>query len=187
MLITSSTTQAEYEIKKSRFISFAFPCASEQLALDYLHKLKSQYPDARHIAFAWRIRQADGLIAERFSDDGEPTGTAGKPILAPLEGQGVINTVVAVVRYFGGIKLGTGGLVRAYGQAAKLVLAQAQTQTWIEMAMIRLTIDYAQLQQLEYDIKQCNGVITAQTFTDDVQLSIELPATAAKAILKRFS
>ena len=180
-------TQTEYEIKKSRFISFAYPCANEQEALDYLHKLKSQYPDARHIAFAWRIRQADGLIAERFSDDGEPTGTAGKPILAPLEGQGIINTVVAVVRYFGGIKLGTGGLVRAYGQAAKLALEQAETQPWVEMKMIQLTIDYSQLQQLEYDLKQCNGVIVEQTFTDAVRITIELPATKADTILKNFS
>ena len=104
MLTTTSPAQAEYEIKKSRFISFAYPCANEQEALDYLHKLKSQYPDARHIAFAWRIHRSDGSITERFSDDGEPTGTAGKPILAPLTGSKIINTVVAVVRYFGGIK-----------------------------------------------------------------------------------
>ena len=154
--------------------------------MHYIRTLATQYPDARHIAFAWRIRGTNGVIAERFSDDGEPSGTAGRPILAPLEGQSIINTVVAVVRYFGGTKLGTGGLVRAYGEAAKLALEQVNMQPWIAMKTLKMSIDYSQLQHLEYQLKKCNGVIVDQKFTDGVHVTIELPASESGVIEELF-
>jgi uncharacterized YigZ family protein len=181
-----TTTEVEYEIKKSRFIGVIMPCQSEDDALRKLGNLARQHPQANHLAFAWRIRQPEGFLTERFHDAGEPSGTAGRPILAPLEGQDLINTVIGVIRYFGGIKLGTGGLTRAYGAAAKQAIAEASIVKWVEMAQMTLEIDYAQLQLLEYQLKQLRGEIIQQNFTDKVVVTLVLPAKHQQAIRQQF-
>lgn len=181
-----TTTEVEYEIKKSRFIGVIMPCQSEDDALRKLGQLARQHPQANHLAFAWRIRQPEGFLTERFHDGGEPSGTAGRPILAPLEGQSLINTVIGVIRYFGGVKLGTGGLTRAYGAAAKQAIAEADIVKWVEMAEMTLEIDYSQLQLLEYQLKQLRGEIIDQSFTDKVVVSIVLPAQHQQAIRQQF-
>ena len=181
-----TTTEVEYEIKKSRFIGVIMPCQSEDDALRKLGQLARQHPQANHLAFAWRIRQPEGFLTERFHDAGEPSGTAGRPILAPLEGQDLINTVIGVIRYFGGIKLGTGGLTRAYGAAAKQAIAEANIVKWVEMAQMTLEIDYAQLQLLEYQLKQLRGEIIEQNFTDKVVVTLVLPAQHQQAIRQQF-
>jgi len=185
--VLADTTSVDSEVKKSRFIGVAMPCASEQQALQQLRKLAAQHANANHLAFAWRIRQPEGFITERFYDAGEPSGTAGRPILAPMQGENLINTVVAVIRYFGGIKLGTGGLTRAYGNAAKQALAAAKFQPFVAMQQLTLTIEYSQLQMLEYQLKQCDGQILDQQFTDNVTLLISLPVSAVAAIQQQFS
>lgn len=178
---------SESEIKKSRFIGVAMHCDSEQSALKQLRQLAAQHASANHLAFAWRIRAAEGFITERFFDAGEPSGTAGRPILSPLQGEDLINTVVAVIRYFGGVKLGTGGLTRAYGNAAKQAIDAAGKLPWVEMAQLSLKIDYSQLQMLEYQLKQIKGGIVDQQFTDMVSVVIELPAEHLVAIREQFS
>lgn len=178
---------SESEIKKSRFIGVAMHCDSEQSALKQLRQLAAQHSSANHLAFAWRIRAAEGFITERFFDAGEPSGTAGRPILSPLQGEDLINTVVAVIRYFGGVKLGTGGLTRAYGNAAKQAIDAAGKLPWVEMAQLSLKIDYSQLQMLEYQLKQIKGRIVDQQFTDMVSVVIELPAEHLVAIREQFS
>ncbi|MDT8310049.1 MAG: YigZ family protein [Methylophaga sp.] len=185
--VLASSVNVESEVKKSRFIGVAMPCESEQQALQKLRELAAQYPNANHLAFAWRIQQAEGFITERFYDAGEPSGTAGRPILAPLQGENLINAVVAVIRFFGGIKLGTGGLTRAYGNAAKQALAAAKFEPFVAMQKLTMTIDYSQLQILEYQLKQYDGHIIDQQFTDTVTVVINLPATAATAIRQQFS
>jgi uncharacterized YigZ family protein len=183
----TDTTAVEYEIKKSRFIGAIMPCQSEDEALRQLGLLARQHQGANHLAFAWRIRQPEGFITERFHDGGEPSGTAGRPILAPLEGESLINVVVGVIRYFGGVKLGTGGLTRAYGTAAKEAIAAAKLVRWVEMAQLTLEIDYPQLQLLEYQLKQIRGQIVDQQFTDKVSVTISLPAEELPAIKQQFS
>ena len=184
-IITAAST-AEYEIKKSLFIGAISPCNNEQEAMQHLRKFISQHPNANHLAFAWRIRQEDGFINERSNDGGEPSGTAGRPILAPLEGGGIIDAVVGVIRYFGGVKLGTGGLARAYGTAAKLAIDGTTILPWVEMTELKLTIEYSQLQMLEYQLNKCNGQIIDQQFTDCVSVLINLPATEKAQIEKQF-
>jgi uncharacterized YigZ family protein len=179
-------SEAEFEIKKSRFIGVVMPCQSEREAIAQLNQLAGQHATANHLAFAWRIRQQDGFINERCSDGGEPSGTAGRPILAPLEGMSLINVCVGVIRYFGGVKLGTGGLTRAYGQGAKMALDIAKIEPWIEMAAIQFDIDYGQLQSLEYQLKKVNGQIVEQNFTDKVTVIIHLPESAVDGIVKQF-
>jgi len=184
--IISQSCSADYEIKKSHFIGAIMPCNSEHEALQHLRKLASQHPNANHLAFAWRIRQEDGFINERCHDAGEPSGTAGRPILAPLEGRSIINAVVGVVRYFGGVKLGTGGLARAYGTAAKLAIEDADVYPWVEHISFELTIEYSQLQLLEYHLEKCKGKITDQEFTDRIRLKINMPAVEKEQILQLF-
>lgn len=179
--------EVEFEIKKSRFIGVIMPAQTEQDALRQLQQLASQHAQANHLAFAWRIRQPDGKVNERLFDAGEPSGTAGRPILAPMQGENLIDTVVAVIRYFGGVKLGTGGLTKAYGQAAKQAMAAATIVPWIEMQELQLTLEYPQLQFFEYQLKQVKGKILNQEFTDSVKLTIRLPKSAADEILAQFT
>ena len=182
-----SPAQADYEIKKSHFVGAIMPCSNEREALQQLRSLASQHPNANHLAFAWRIRQDDGFINERCNDAGEPSGTAGRPILAPLEGTNIINAVVAVIRYFGGVKLGTGGLARAYGTAAKLAIESADLAPWIEISTLKLDIEYGQLQLLEYQLKQCQGQIIDQQFSERVVVTISLPASEYEQIKTQFT
>ncbi len=183
----SQAAEIEYDIKKSRFIGAIMPCSSEQEAMQQLRKLASKHPNANHLAFAWRIRQHNGFINERCFDAGEPSGTAGRPILNPLEGNGLINTVIGVIRYFGGVKLGTGGLTRAYGNAAKMAIEAAVIEPWVEMAQFSLTIDYAVLQSLQYQLKKYKGEIIEQQFSEQVNVLISLPASRKSLIIEQFS
>lgn len=180
-------TSAEFEIKKSRFIGVIFPCASQQHAIQHLNTLTSQHPNANHLAFAWRIREPDGFINQRCHDAGEPSGTAGRPILAPLEGENLINVVVGVIRYFGGVKLGTGGLTRAYGNAAKMAIEQAERSPWIEMAEFEIEIEYSQLQHLEYQLNRCNGQVINQQFKDKVLVRLVIPLSEKQALFQKFT
>jgi len=185
-IITDSYT-ADYEIKKSHFIGAIMPCSSEREALLHLRQLASEHPNANHLAFAWRIRQGDGFINERCHDAGEPSGTAGRPILAPLEGNSLINAVVGVIRYFGGVKLGTGGLARAYGTAAKLAIDGAELFPWVEHVTVEMDLEYSQLQLLEYHLKKVRGSIIDQAFTDRVQVRVNLPLSEKEGLLQLFS
>lgn len=185
--IVKMPRMAEINIKKSRFIGIALPCDDEQDAIEQLHAVAADHPQANHIAFAWRLRSTGGQITERVFDAGEPSGTAGKPILAPIMGQNLINLMVVVVRYFGGVKLGAGGLTRAYGQAAKTVLQDAKILPWVEMTELPMEVSYPDLQLLEYELSHCNGEIIAQDFTDRVHLTIRLPAEHADTLKQRFS
>lgn len=178
---------AEEEIKKSRFIAYIAPCETEREALTALRTLAAQHPNANHLAFAWRLREPSGFIQQRCHDAGEPSGTAGRPILAPLEGENLINVVCAVIRYFGGIKLGTGGLTRAYGGAAKHVIAIAEKHPWVEMVELDLELAYAQLQFLEYQLAQCQGQMLDQLFAETVKVTVRLPASAVPAFKAQFS
>ncbi len=170
--VTQSHTHEEL-IKKSRFIGFIAPCESEQIVLSELKTLHVQHPHANHIAFAYRLKTDNGTVY-RFHDAGEPTGTAGKPIFQHLEGKNIINVLVAVIRYFGGVKLGTGGLTRAYGNTARQVIEGAVLQPYIEMTTLNFTLDYGQFQFFEYALKKAGGEIIEQTFEEQIQLTVKL-------------
>lgn len=120
---------SELEIKRSRFIGFASRVSSETEAREFISSIKSQFPDARHHCSAFVFHVDDAQPVERSSDDGEPSGTAGKPMLDVLKGSGMLDIAAVSVRYFGGIKLGTGGLVRAYSDSVSETLAPIQPVT----------------------------------------------------------
>ena len=136
--------RAEIRERASRFLAFAFPASSPEQAGEEVAKLMKQYHDATHVAFAWKIGAGDSAD-RRASDAGEPSGTAGKPIASAIESAGVSDVVAAVVRYFGGTKLGTGGLSRAYRQAADAAIAAAGRKTLRETSLVIVTCPYERL------------------------------------------
>jgi uncharacterized YigZ family protein len=185
MYCVKSRLVIEDNIKKSRFIGVIVPCASEIEVLHNLKRLHDEHPDASHITYAYRIKTDHGLIY-RFHDAGEPTGTAGKPIFQHIEGKELINLLIAVIRYFGGVKLGAGGLTRAYGNTAKQVIEAAEIGAYVERVNIRLTLDYKQMQPLEYLLKKLDGHILKQDFAGQVRLIIQLPAEQVNTLLQSF-
>lgn len=150
-----------------------------------LKKLHEQHPNASHIVYAYRIQSAGGLIC-RFHDAGEPSGTAGKPIFQHLEGKQLINLIVVVIRYFGGVKLGAGGLTRAYGNIAKQAIESAEIVDYIEMVNLQLTLDYNQLQMLEYQLKKLEGEVVKQDFAEQVCTQIKIPKINLNALIEIF-
>lgn len=186
MYCVKSRQTIEETVKKSRFIGIIAPCAREQDALKHLKQIHAEHPNANHIAFAYRIQTDTGLVC-RFHDAGEPSGTAGKPIFQHLEGKELINLVVAVVRYFGGIKLGAGGLTRAYGNSARRVIEAAQIVEYVVRETLRLKLAYNRVQRLEYLLKKLQGRIVEQDFSEQVTVLIELPADAKATLLQELT
>lgn len=176
---------ADQTINKSRFIAIADHCDSERVAAIMLRGLASQHPHAHHLAYAYKIRGPEGIL-QRFHDAGEPSGTAGKPIMQYLEGHDLINACVGVIRYYGGINLGTGGLARAYGGTAKLALDAAKLGPFVEMKQIGLVLDYARLDAFTRELGKLNGLMLDKDFGERVKVIISVPATEADALLKRY-
>ena len=181
-----SSGQADQTINKSRFIALAAYCDSERAAAIMLRGLASQHPHASHLAYAYKIRGPEGIL-QRFHDAGEPSGTAGKPIMQYLEGFDLINACVGVIRYYGGINLGTGGLARAYGGTAKLALDAAKLGPFVEMRQIKLVLDYAKLDHFTRDLGKLNGEILDKDFGERVTVIASVPVDVAAEILGRFA
>ena len=136
-IVPYGSGRGELREKASRFLAFAFPLETPEQAADLVGGLRREHHDATHVAFAWKLGTADAART-RASDAGEPSGTAGRPILAAIESAGVTDVLVAVVRYFGGTKLGTGGLARAYREAAARALAAAGSETIADMVEVEV-------------------------------------------------
>ena len=139
---------SEIVINKSRFLGFAKFVESGDEAESFLNELREKYKDARHICFAYKLRNS-----ARLSDDGEPSGTAGKPILNIIEKKGLVNVVIAVVRYFGGVKLGAGGLLRAYSGCAVDTIENAKIVEWLSSKIYKVELDYKDYQPFINNIK----------------------------------
>ncbi|MEE9412079.1 MAG: YigZ family protein [Methylococcales bacterium] len=185
MYCIENSQTSEYIVKKSRFLGFAVPCVSENEVVNVLHKIHSEHNTANHLAFAYRVLDNEKMMT-RFNDAGEPKGTAGKPILAHLEGKDLINILIVVIRYFGGVKLGAGGLARAYGTTAKNTLEGCTLNPYRVMTSVGLKIGYEKMDELQYQIKQLGGSIISQDFGIQIQLIVQLPEDNI-GHLKRFS
>ena len=159
-----------YEIKKSKFYAHIVPYSQFDETLELL---KTNHPKARHFVYAYRYLNEFNQIVENSSDDGEPKGTSGKPTLGVISGASVINSAVIIVRYFGGIKLGTGGLVRAYGNSVKEVLDKAELHNFVKLQQIRICFDYSQVSQVEYLISSYDIKIIAKNFEQNVYFILE--------------
>ena len=176
---------AEQTITKSKFLAWATSCSSEKEVAAFLRAIATQHQTASHLAYAFRIKTPDGIIP-RFSDAGEPSGTAGKPILQMLEGRNLINVCVGVIRYYGGVNLGTGGLVRAYGGTARMALEAASSVPFVEMQELNLTVQYNRVDELTRAVAQLKGRIIDKSFGDAVRVKISLPALETQTLMNRF-
>lgn len=152
----------EYVINKSRFIGHACPCQTEEQALAFLKRIREEYRDATHNCYAYVIGENAGIM--RYSDDGEPGGTAGMPIIEVMKARGVVNCAVVVTRYFGGILLGAGGLVRAYAQGSKAALDAAGVVVMEKSARHMVEVDYSTWQRLEYFLRSAPVIIEHTEF-----------------------
>jgi len=154
--------------------------------MQMLRTMASQYSNASHLAYAFRVKTAQGVI-QRFSDAGEPSGTAGKPILQLIEGRELINLAVGVIRYYGGINLGTGGLARAYAGTAKMAIDEAGSAEFIEMQNVQLHVSFKQWEMFKRALEKIGGQILQQHFAEGVDVVAQMPQAHVAEVLKRFA
>lgn len=172
--------QGELVEKKSRFIADVQPVSGEEEAQAFIESVRKKYWDARHHCYAYVIGERDGIA--RFSDDGEPGGTAGKPMLEVLQGEGLRDTAVVVTRYFGGTLLGTGGLVRAYSGAVKAGLAGSVIITKIRGVRLKIETDYPGLGKIQYILGERQIPVLNSVYTEKVELTCLTPETELAAV-----
>lgn len=170
--------------KKSRFIAEVFPVTSEEEAMQYLEEARKRYWDARHHCWAYVLGRNPS--AERMSDDGEPAGTAGKPILEVIRGRQITDVLVIVTRYFGGTLLGTGGLVRAYTASAAEGLKHSEIITRFHGFKLRIAADYTSLGKIQYLLAQRKICILESMYTDKVELIVLVPDEEEEALYKEI-
>ena len=177
-----SAGESEIVISKSRFIGYCVPVSNESTAQEALAQIRKRHFNARHCCYAFRL--TGGIV--RSSDDGEPSGTAGAPILSVLAGANVENVLCAVVRYFGGVLLGTGGLVRAYGKAASEALDHAEIVQIRVCARLSVSVSYSAYQLIEPIIRQ-KGYPCETEFAEAVTVTILLPAEESDSIVSAIT
>lgn len=173
--------RTELKVKGSRFIAEAFPIAAPEEVATHLAVIRKRFFDASHHCFAYRLG-ADF----RYSDGGEPFGTAGQPILRQIDARGVTNTLVIVTRYFGGTKLGTGGLIRAYGDAAAAVMAEIVVREEVMLVPLRLRFPYEETSPAMRLIEEYHAAITASAYGDETELEVAVRASRAEAFREAF-
>jgi uncharacterized YigZ family protein len=172
-LIPLEAVETEITVVNSRFIVSLAPVNSVEDARDFISEIKKRYPDASHHVPAFVIGHGKSIIAH-CSDDGEPSGTAGRPALAVLQGSGLGNVVVVVTRYFGGTKLGTGGLVKAYGDAVREVLKQVKFATLLPTTTLVLVTPYRLYDQVVRLMESHDAVVLETEFLEDVIVTLRL-------------
>ena len=175
---------AVFEEKRSRFIGSLAPVNNEEEAMQFIAKIKSENRESRHNVHAFVVKD-NGI--SRFSDDGEPHGTAGKPMLDVIVGSGITNIAVVVTRYFGGVLLGTGGLVRAYSKSVQDVLAGAEVFKMVPSTVLNIVCDYTDHGKLVNLIGNCNGVISDTQFTEKVLVEFCLKTEDVDSFEKKLT
>ncbi len=174
----------EFIEQRSRFIGYVKPVTTEEQAVEFINEKKRLHWDATHNVYAYSLRE--GQLC-RYSDDGEPHGTAGMPALDVIVKSGVTDVVVVVTRYFGGVLLGTGGLVRAYTKGARIALDAGGVVTMESCTVARLSCDYSQYGKVSGLIPANGGVIDDTAFTDKVEISFHIPGDALGTFGKQLA
>lgn len=170
----SAPCQAVYDIKKSEFLAFAYPISAKEQVAFHVEQLKASYPNARHHCLAYILGDPHNTTHAGFDDDGEPNGTAGRPILNVLQHKAIGNVLVVVVRYFGGIKLGAGGLTRAYATATQMVVDKMTLVPFVPKSQVKVATDFAHEAQVRYLIGQIGGEILSADYAQEVIMSVQL-------------
>lgn len=170
----SHKARVEFKVKRSKFIGILQPVASLVDFQFFLKQLRKEFHNAKHICWAYRL--ADREIVENSSDAGEPSGSAGRPILNSLRSHDAIQTAVAIVRYFGGVKLGKKGLSEAYGSAAENLCREVQWKEWRATEMVTIAGDFKSAGKIEYWINQHQGKLVKDVSIEQLKWIVELPA-----------
>lgn len=179
-LIPTEEIRREYEAMKSRFIATLAPAFSIDEARMFMAKIKKEFADASHNVPVYIIGGGN-TVTEYFSDDGEPSGTAGKPALSVLRGSGLGDVVLVITRYFGGTLLGTGGLVKAYTESAQLVVNQVKRGRRIPVHVAEITIPYNLLERLRLLVIKHSGHIITEEYAEDVRIRLQVKQEAFEA------
>lgn len=174
---------ASFIERKSEFIGDAAHCSTEADTMQFVESIREQHPKARHVAFAAIFSAEQGGASERMSDDGEPSGTAGKPILDALRKSGIGDCVVCATRYFGGVLLGSAGLIRAYSTAASEALRAADRARVVAHTKVEVTVDYPQLTTLDHFLGIVGGQVQQRDYTDVVTSTLLVESS----LFERFS
>ncbi|MFW8591841.1 IMPACT family protein [Glaciecola sp. 2405UD65-10] len=176
-LVLNKPNEVLYEIKRSKFHAFAQGVKSRDEAMQVIESRRSVYPDARHHCWAYLLGFPDQPISMAMNDDGEPSGTAGKPMLNVLQHSEVGNIVVVISRYFGGVKLGAGGLVRAYSSATQLALNNIDASPFVEMRYFQLVCQYDNEQFVRHLLSLVDASVDTFDYALDVTLTCAIPQT----------
>lgn len=182
--VPTGASETELVEKRSRFLGHVWPVESEEEARARIEEIRKKHYDARHHCWCYRIREGG---VERYSDDGEPQGTAGQPMLNVFQREGVTNVCCVVTRYFGGILLGAGGLTRAYSKGAKDALIASGVAVMGAWARVEVPCTYPLFERVKLEIEGQSGVIDDVAYGADVVLSISLPAEKAEALQARLT
>lgn len=173
-----------YREKASKFIAYAFPIASEEAFALRCAAIAKEHHTCRHVCYAWVL----GHAGERYraNDAGEPNGTAGKPILRRLQGAGLTEAAIVVVRYFGGTLLGKGGLVHAYGEAASLAIASNTVIERVLHTPVRILCTHAQAGSVKNDVLRASGSVSTANYADPCELVVNIPRSALERFVDRW-
>ncbi|MCM1082153.1 MAG: YigZ family protein [Clostridium sp.] len=177
--------EGEITEKKSRFIGMSYPVSTEEEAYAFIEGIRKKHYGARHNCFAFSVGEDNPLL--RFSDDGEPQGTAGKPILEVINGSGIHNICIVVTRYFGGILLGTGGLVRAYTDAARAAVAVSETKLMQRIFPVEIKTNYTDMGKLQHILNESGINICDTVFEDNVIFKAEVPVGKKDEIVNKIT
>jgi len=174
MLVPSAECEAEIKVKNSRFIGSLGHTPTVEKAREYIASVKSRFPDARHHCYAFAIGHGSS-VTHGMSDDGEPSGTAGRPILAVLSGSNLGDCTVVVTRYFGGTKLGTGGLVKAYTESAQSCLLSAEVEVKVNLVQLIITgMEYHQYPRIKTQLENANSRIEEEIYGGGVEILVSV-------------
>lgn len=177
LIVPWEPARTEIRVVNSRFIASLEPVDSAEAARVFIARIRSEFPDASHHVPAY-ILGGGNTVTEYCSDDGEPSGTAGRPLLAVLKGSGLGDAAVVVTRYFGGTLLGTGGLVKAYSEAGKAVLAAVRRASLVETGRFELDLPYKLFDRFQALAEELGAVIAERSFGEGVSLAVDLPLSA---------
>jgi uncharacterized YigZ family protein len=176
--------EARFEEKKSVFIGYACHVESEEEALSFVKEIKEKHRDATHNCYGYVMKS--GILC-RYSDDGEPQGTAGKPILDMLVKSGVDDVCVVVTRYFGGTLLGTGGLVHAYSLGAKMAVEAAGIVQFENYVVFKVTASYSDYQKISFELERCDAIVDSTDYADNVTVHFAVKEQLADGISRKIT
>ncbi|MEQ5834787.1 YigZ family protein [Marinobacter sp. NFXS9] len=181
--IPAESIEREIDIKKSRFIARVAPVNSREEAMAFLEQARADFPDARHHCWAYQIGRPGAATQAAMNDDGEPSGTAGKPILNVIQHKDMGDIMVVVIRYFGGIKLGAGGLVRAYAGATEAVLSDVTRRTQVPVRRLAITLDFALEQPVRHWCGQHEAHVEDVGYGEGVSMQVAVPEASVQAFV----